>query len=222
MHWISGVLSRDEIGIIKDTIETGHFIDGKATAGYRAKQVKNNLQLQKTDDQTKALNTLIIDALKRNKLFQTVALPKRIHRPLISRYTAGMHYGRHTDDALMDKPNALRTDIAVTVFLNDPNDYAGGELIIETALGEQMVKLESGDAIVYPASTLHRVAPVTDGERLVAVTWVQSYIRDPYQREILFDLSRVRQYFDKQTPACNETDLTHKVYSNLLRLWAEV
>ena len=174
LNWIADILEPDEIKTITRSLAGGEFTDGRQTAGSRAKRVKRNLQLRKNPAQAAELNELVIGALERNQQFRMIAIPKRVHRPLFSRYQEGMHYGRHVDDALMDKPNTLRTDIAVTVFLNDPEQYDGGELLIETSLGEQMIKLPRGDAIIYPASTLHSVAPVTRGERLAAVTWVQS------------------------------------------------
>ena len=221
-NWIQGVLNQEDIGAILDILATSEFVDGKKTAGYRAKRVKENEQLKKDPASAATLDSLILDALKRSATFQSVAVPKRIHRPLFSRYSAGQQYGKHVDDALMDKPNALRTDLAVTVFLSDPEDYDGGELVIDTALGEQLIKLPQGDAIAYPASTLHRVAPVTRGERLAAVTWVQSYVRDADKREALSDLDKVKRYLDQHAAASQTTDLAHKVYSNLLRIWAEV
>ena len=221
LHWINQILDQSDLNTIQAELQQGNFIDGKKTAGYRAKRLKQNQQLKKTPEQAELLNRLIIDKLERNALFQAIAVPKRIHRPLFSRYSEGMQYGKHIDNALMDKPNALRTDLAVTVFLNEPDQYDGGELIIDTPLGEQSIKLPAGDAVVYPATTLHRVASVTSGERLAAVTWVQSYIRDPGQREILFDMNKIRRQLDKQSPDNEETDLAHKVYANLMRLWIE-
>lgn len=224
LHWISKVLTADELAAILDTVATGNFVTGKSTAGYRAKRVKENEQLTKSSCQSQALHEILLTALTRNTQFQAIALPKRVHKPLFSRYSVGMQYGKHNDDALMDKsnPQALRTDLAVTVFLNDPDAYDGGELCIDCSLGEQAIKLPAGDAIVYPATTLHRVAPVIRGERLVAVTWVQSYIRSGEQREILFDMDKIRRRLDQSAPKGEETDLAHKTYANLLRQWAEV
>lgn len=223
LNVITDVLTREELETINQLLtEDGEFVDGKKTAGYRAERVKNNLQLNKTPKQAKQLNPLIINALERNEIFQRVALPKRIHRPLFSRYHVGMNYGSHVDDALMDLPNVLRTDLAVTVFLNEPARYDGGELAIETSSGEHMVKLAGGDAVVYPASSLHRVTPVTRGERLAAVTWIQSYVRERERREILVDLDKLRHALHERMSDAPETNLAYKTYSNLLRMWADV
>ena len=221
--WVRQVLDVEQRRQVLDYLRDGAcFADGKSTAGYRAKQVKHNQQLSRSDAQKKVLQGMLISALEKNDDFRCVAFPKRIQRPLFSRYREGMSYGRHIDDALMGKSNAIRTDLAVTVFISEPTDYEGGELIVHTSLGEQLIKLPAGDAIVYPASTLHQVAPVTEGERLAAVSWVQSYIRDPFQRELLGDLNRIRRSLDKSQPGAEATDLAHKVYANLLRSWAEV
>ncbi|MFO1350615.1 MAG: Fe2+-dependent dioxygenase [Gammaproteobacteria bacterium] len=222
LHWLDNVLESAELDALLGLIAHSEFVDGRETAGFRAKRVKHNQQLKKNPSQAEAINSKILDALQRHALFQAVAIPKRIHRPLISRYQVGMQYGKHVDDALMDKPNTLRTDLSLTIFLNDPASYDGGELVIDTALGEQAIKLPPGDAILYPSTTLHRVAEVTRGERLAAVTWIQSYVRDPNQREILFDLDKIRRQLDQQAPHGPETDLAYKVHTNLLRMWAEV
>ncbi len=132
-----------------------------------------------------------------------------------------MAYGPHVDDALMGRSEKMRTDLAVTVFLTDPTAYEGGELIIDSPFGQQEVKLPAGAAVVYPAGTLHRVREVSRGERLAAVTWVQSYVRDGLKREILNDMDRIRRAMAAASPASPETDLAFKTYSNLLRLWSE-
>ena len=153
--------------------------------------------------------------------FQRFAIPKTIQRPLISRYREGMNYGRHVDDALMGGASKTRTDLSVTLFLNDPADYEGGELVIESPMGEEEIKLPAGAAVVYPSGALHRVAPVTRGERIAAVTWVESHVRDPQRREILHDLEVIRTRLSKTAPESRETDLAFKTYANLLRMWAE-
>lgn len=218
---IADLLDRTALREIREIAERGDFVDGAVTAGYRARRVKNNNQLSKKSAAESGLGARLAGALNGNAEFRRAVLPKRILPPLISRYAEGMAYGAHVDDALMQKPNAVRSDVAVTIFLNDARDYDGGELIIGSPFGEQWVKLPAGAAVAYPASTLHRVAPVERGTRLVAVTWVQSYVRDPQQREILHDLDRVcRKLADSQGEAA-ETDLAFKSYSNLLRMWSE-
>lgn len=221
LRCIPRLLDRDELEKIRRVVDAGSFGDGKATAGYRAKRVKHNLQLEKTPADAKFLSEAILGALKSSAEFNAAAVPKRIRPPLISRYEPGMEYGDHVDDAIMDKANPFRSDVSVTVFLNDPTEYDGGELTIVGSFGDQGCKLPAGDAVVYPSSSLHRVAPVTRGHRLAAVTWVQSLVRDPAKREILYDLNRIRLTMSRALADAPETDLAHRAYSNLLRRWAE-
>ena len=194
------------------------FVDGRATAGFRAKRVKENEQLNPA---APSRDTLVIDGLRRNAEFQRIVLPRTIQKPLFNRYRTDMTYGWHVDDALMGPHEQWRTDVSVTVFLNQPDEYEGGELEIDSAFGLQTVKLPAGAAVVYPSSTLHRVTPVTEGERLAAVTWVQSKVRDPGHREILADLDRVRHRMSELDPDGAETDIAFKTYANLLRRWAD-
>jgi len=159
----------------------------------------------------------------RNSEFRRTVHPKRIRPPLISRYRPGMAYGKHVDDALMGPKNAReRSDVSVTVFISDVSDYEGGELVIHSPFGIQEVKLPAGSAVAYPSYSLHEVAEVTSGERLVAVTWVQSYIRDDHQRQILADVANIRDRLAKIAPKAEETDAAYRLHSNLLRMWAEV
>lgn len=219
---IPNLLTADELQHIASTLSETDFIEGKTTAGWHAKPVKNNAQLSQKADYGQELKQLVTNALKHNPLFQIAVRPKAIHSMLLSRYETGMSYGRHTDNALMGGEVFWRSDVSLTVFLNDPSHYEGGELIIEGTDREQSFKLAAGSAIIYPSLYLHRVEPVTRGVRLVAVAWVQSLIRDPHEREILFELDTARRsMFEKQgkTP---EFDLISKAQANLLRKWAEV
>ncbi|MEL6368946.1 MAG: Fe2+-dependent dioxygenase [Pseudomonadota bacterium] len=213
---IPNVLSADEVADVRSVLETAEFIDGKLTAGWHAQQVKHNRQL--TGTTAKDLRVQIKAALERHPLFQAAVRPKHIHSTLISRYDSGMAYGRHTDNALMGQ---YRSDVSFTVFLSSPQDYEGGELVIEGADDERSYKLAAGTAIAYPSSTLHRVDPVKQGTRLVAVGWVQSWVRDPAQREVLFDLDTVRRSLYAQSGKTNEFDLLSKSLANLLRQWSE-
>ncbi len=215
------ILSRSDLKHIRSLLSDDAFIDGKKTAGFRAKQVKNNEQMESGSDAKKELNKLVIDRLRGSNEFQKFAFPKKIRNPLISRYSEGMEYGYHVDDALMGGIQKSRTDVSVTVFLNNPDDYDGGELEMDSPFGPQTIKLPAGCAVAYPSLTLHRVAPVTKGERLVAVTWVESYIRDPQKREILHDIDKVRRALHKTDKSAPETDLAFKTYANLQRMWAE-
>ena len=170
---------------------------------------------------TGANGSIILDGLKRSTEFNRVVLPRKIQTPLLSRYKPGMEYGLHVDDALMGNEGQYRTDVSVTVFLNQPYDYEGGELEIHSPFGIETLKCPAGSAITYPSSTLHRVTPVTKGQRLAAVTWVQSKIRDPFQRELLHDLDRIRRKLSNVCAEAEETDLAFKTYANLLRAWSD-
>ena len=219
---IPDVLDLTELRKIRALVGESRFVDGKTTAGYRAKQVKNNEQLAKDDKGANEARDMVLAGLKRNPTFKQATIPRSVQRPLISRYVPGMNYGRHVDDALMGGEVRVRTDLSVTVFLNGPDDYDGGELMIDSAFGEQAIKLPAGAAVLYPSGALHRVTEVTRGARLAAVTWVQSFVRDPAKRELLNDLRGVCQFLAKQAPDSRETDLAFKTYSNLLRMWSEL
>ncbi len=215
------VLMVDELAAIEAELALAEFADGKLTAGWHAQSVKQNLQLMMTNPVGSALQMIIDTALKRHRLFQSAVRPKVLQPALFNRYDAGMSYGYHTDNALMSYGSDwLRADISITIFISSPEEYVGGELVIETSLGEESFKLAAGSAIVYPSGTLHRVAEVTQGVRLAAVTWIQSWVRDPAQREILFDLDTARQAMFAQSGKTVEFDLISKSLSNLLRQWA--
>ena len=171
---MSDVLTGEEIKKLREEAALLPFVPGAETAGGRARRVKNNEQVSQKAEERRALHDIVITALSRNKEFNRVTLPKRIRPPLISRYRQGMAYGKHVDNALMGPKAAReRSDISLTVFISDVNEYDGGELVIHSAFGIQEVKLPSGSVVVYPSSSLHEVAEVTRGERLVAVSWVQ-------------------------------------------------
>ena len=217
---IPGVLSADELGAVQSTLKSAEFVDGKLTAGWYAKQVKHNQQLP--SNAAKDLREQIQTALYRHPLFQAMVRPKKIHSILLSRYDKGMSYGRHADNALMSANGTQwRSDVSFTVFLNEPGEYEGGELVMEGADDERAYKLSAGMAIAYPSSTLHRVDPVISGTRFVAVGWVQSWVRDPAKREILFELDTVRRSLFAQEGKTDEFDLLSKNVANLLRLWTE-
>lgn len=219
---IDHILSPDELTDIKEVLEHAEFVDGKLTAGWHAKLVKNNQQLKAGTTQ-KVLKSKIRAALSKNALFQSSIRPKSIHSLLFSRYDLGMSYDTHVDNALMESASGLsRSDVSFTLFLSSPQDYEGGELIVEGVQSEQSYKLEAGSAIVYPSNTLHRVNPVTKGTRLVVVGWVQSTVRDASDREILFDLETARRAIFAKSGKTPEFDLVSKSIANLLRKWAEI
>lgn len=215
---IGSVLDLTEVQSVREAVAAGEFEDGRATAGYRAKSVKQNEQLSRGK---KDIQDLIVRSLRGNKEFKRTALPRKIRPPIISRYQPGMEYGTHVDDALMGPDGGCRSDLSVTVFLSDLSDYEGGELEIETPFGTQEIKLPAGAAVVYPSSCLHRVLPVREGTRLAAVTWVQSHVRDPQKREILHDLDSICAHLHKSSKDSEQTDLAFKSYSNLMRMWSE-
>lgn len=216
---IPDVLTADELIDIQHTLEQAEFVDGQLTAGWHAKLVKHNQQL-KAGGQATDLYQCVHRAIARNLLFQTAVRPRKIHSVLFSRYSSGMSYGRHVDNALMGT-GKWRSDVSFTLFLNAPSDYQGGELVIEGADDERIYKLDAGSMIIYPSTTLHRVDPVTDGVRLVVVGWVQSLVRDAGDRELLFDLETVRRSLFAKDGKTDEFDLLSKSIANLLRKWAD-
>lgn len=215
---IPQVLSAEALQVTRAVLEEAKFVDGKLTAGWHAKLVKKNQQLARSSPEANGLTKQVRQALNDHPLFQIAVRPRNIHKLLFSRYDVGMSYGRHVDNALM---GGIRSDVSFTIFLNDPSEYEGGELVIEGADAEQAYKLAAGDALVYPSTTLHRVDRVTAGMRLVAVGWVQSLIRDAQRREILFDLEVSCRSLFAQSGKTNEFDLLSKSIANLLRMWAE-
>ncbi|MBW4460657.1 MAG: Fe2+-dependent dioxygenase [Nodosilinea sp. WJT8-NPBG4] len=217
---IADLLTPDEVAQIKAGLAQAAFVPGETTAGWHAKLVKQNEQAAK-QAAVEPLKAVVQKALARNALFQAIACPRIIHSLLFSRYGVGMSYGRHTDNALMGGANFYRSDVSLTVFLSGPQDYDGGELVIEGADSEQPYKLAAGSAIVYPSTTLHRVEAVVRGDRIVAVGWVQSLVRNAAHREILFDLETVKRTLFAQTGKTPEFDLLTKTTANLLRQWAE-
>lgn len=195
------------------------FRDGKDTATEAAKEVKNNLQLDTTSTAYSNIQEILLAAMNHNGLFRNAILPKNVYPFLISRYAPGMGYGWHVDSPLMG--NMMRTDVAMTIFLSDPTEYEGGELELQSAAGNVLYKLKQGDAICYPCTQLHRVREVTNGERHVAVTWVQSLVKIADQRKLLFDIQQVIDGLlaqDSQSPAAR---LLQQNHSNLLRMWCE-
>lgn len=220
MVLLEGVLGPEDVDRVTRGLEAAPWQDGRATAGRAAREVKRNQQAVGDDPEVQALGRFVTDALRRHPLFDLAVRPQRISRLLFSRYTGGEAYGAHTDDALMGEP-PLRSDVAFTLFLADPAAYEGGALTVSTALGEQAIRLAAGDAVIYPAGTVHWVAPVTAGARLAAVGWAQSLVRDPAQRDLLFDLANARAECAAAGLPRETMLLLDRTQSNLLRMWVE-
>ncbi|MGB5772824.1 MAG: Fe2+-dependent dioxygenase [Crocosphaera sp.] len=218
---LDNILSPKELTQLVDNLSQGSFVHGQTTAGWHAKLVKQNSQLENTSPQFKQLEKLVINALKRNLLLKLAMNPKRIHSLRFSRYDQGMYYGSHTDNALMGGEQFFRSDVSFTLFLSPPDSYGGGELVIEKPEGDLSYKLEAASIVLYPSSFWHRVETVTTGTRLVVVGWIESLIRDPSKREILFDIDTVRRSIFAKEGKSVEFDLLAKTHANLLRQWAE-
>ena len=218
---IKNILGDAELQKIQELLKTAKFRDGHLSAGMAAQQVKNNLEVS-DEDITSLLNNIVMNNVVRHPIYQHAALPHRIAAPFYARYENGMEYGEHIDDPIMGQGDRYRSDIAMTIFLNPPEEYEGGELIIQTPYGEQIIKSNAGDAVLYPATTRHRVSKVTSGKRLVAVTWVQSLIRDHEQRDLLYQLSKTREKMLRKDPDSEDTKRIDNVYVNLVRMWSEI
>lgn len=220
---ISGVIPKPQLERVRQLLQRGRFQDGKLSAGEEAQRVKNNQEMVQEAELYAALNNIVMGCLVQHAIYQQATLPRRIAAPYYARYTEGMCYGDHIDDPIMGAGgDRYRSDVSTTVFLNAPEDYAGGELVICSNFGEHAIKLDAGDAVVYPSSSLHHINAVTRGTRLVAVTWAQSLVRDPHQRELLYQLSQARAKLLRERPDGEETAWVSNCYANLVRMWSEV
>jgi PKHD-type hydroxylase len=225
---IPRLLSAEDVAHCRQVLETGDWVDGKATAAGEATQVKHNLQAPESAPAARALGELILSRLGRNPNFVSAALPAKVYPPVFNRYDVGMTYGAHIDSAIRFGDGAgggarYRTDLSCTVFLSDAADYDGGELVIEAPQGPQPVKLNAGDLVLYPASSVHQVLPVTRGARWASVFWVQSMVRDQAQRTLLYELDQTISAARSELGGESRTvvGLTG-TYHNLMRMWAEV
>jgi PKHD-type hydroxylase len=208
-----------ELQQLQTLLSSAAFESGALTAGQDARESKNNLQAASAQPAVEEARVILRNALQRSEAFREYAFPLRIVPPLFSRYEPGMRYGEHTDNAVMGN---VRTDLALTLFLSPPESYDGGELIVDVDREPRSIKLAAGTAVIYLATSLHRVAPVTRGARLAAVTWVQSMVRDPVQREILVDLEATLRFLRANGPNTREALSLGKVRTNLIRMWVEV
>ncbi len=219
---IPSVLGPRDLETVNALFDEAPFVDGKLSAGSVAKLIKNNTEMDQKSDIYKKLNALVLNNLMRHPLFKNAALPNKVGAPFYARYGKGQQYGDHIDDPIMGAPHYFRTDVSTTVFLNGPEDYEGGELVVRTTYGEKTMKLPAGHAVVYPSHSLHHVNEVTDGERRVMVTWIQSMIRSAEQREVLFGINSVREKMLRKAPTDEDTKKLDIAYANLFRMWAEV
>ncbi|HEB95079.1 MAG TPA: Fe2+-dependent dioxygenase [Sedimenticola thiotaurini] len=220
---IPGVLNRAQLDKIDQVLANARFVDGRLTAGMAARRVKHNQELEREPKTMELLIRILVSALSHNETFNSAVLPYRMADPIFARYRPGMTYGDHVDDAIMGRSGPrFRSDVSMTLFLRDPESYQGGELVIRTTFGDRRVKLAAGDAVIYPSSSLHHVAEVTAGERLVALAWIQSHVRDPARRELLYELNRAREALLKRAPEEESTALVDKSFANLVRMWADV
>jgi PKHD-type hydroxylase len=214
---IGNVLSADEVALVRETLARANFQDGRETAGFAAEMVKHNRQAA-NDGKIETVRRLVESRILSHEVFALAVRPKTLTSVMFSAYEPGMRYGSHVDDALIQ---GVRTDVSFTLFLSEPASYDGGELVIESAAGEDTVKLEAGSLVAYPSTALHHVAEVTRGARLAAVGWARSYIRDGARRELLFDLDTARRQMFARDGKSADYDLVSKSLANLLRMWVE-
>ena len=223
---IPQLLSDEQVLAIRAALDApdARWVDGRATAGHQGTRVKQNQQIEETSALARTLGDIVLAALERHPLFISAVLPQRVYPPLFNRYEDGMHFGSHVDGAVRLLPGGgekIRTDVSATLFLAPPESYDGGELLIEDTFGTHSVKLAAGDLVVYPANSLHRVAPVTRGARVAGFFWVQSMVRDDGHRAILFDLDRSIQRLNARVADDPAMVSLVGVYHNLLRQWAD-
>jgi len=218
---IPELLNEAQVAKIKEIVAGENFVDGKLSAGMAAERVKENEELEQEPQRQQRLNRILMASVGHNPRFRSFALPNRMADFIVARYQPGMHYGDHVDDPIMGG-GKFRTDVSMTIFLNEPDTYEGGELVIRTPFGDRKVKLAAGSAVVYPSSSVHHVADVTRGERLVALTWMQSFVRNAAQRELLFELDQAREHLLRSEPDSEHAKAVDRSYANLLRMWADV
>lgn len=222
---IPDVLTAQQAAECRHKIEKTQWVDGRVTAGHQSARAKNNLQLAENHPLAQEMGETILAALERNPLFMSAALPLRVFPPLFNRYEGGHSFGNHVDNAVRQvtgTPHRIRTDLSATLFLTNPEEYEGGELVIEDTFGVHSVKLPAGHLILYPATSLHNVRPVTSGARISSFFWIQSMVRDDGERTILFDMDMAIQRIAENAPEHPSVLQLTGVYHNLLRRWADI
>ena len=221
---IPDLLSAMEVAQFRAALDDAPWVDGRATAGYQAARVKRNAQLREDHPLAQWLGEEVLRALERSKLFISAAMPLRVYPPMFNRYAGGQTFGTHVDTAIRQIPGMavrVRSDLSATLFLSAPDEYAGGELVVQDSYGAHAVKLPAGSLVLYPASSLHHVAPVTSGVRLGSFLWVQSMVRDDGDRTLLYDLDSSIQHLAAAVPEHAAIVQLTNVYHNLLRRWAD-
>ena len=224
---VANVLTAEQLRRCRDALAAASWADGRATAGHQSAQAKRNLQLAESDPLARELGALVLEALSRNATFFAGALPRRIYPPLFNRYEGGHGFGFHVDNAIRyDRSRGdaqpVRTDLSATLFLSAPDEYDGGELVVEDSFGTHNVKLPAGDLVLYPGRSVHQVLPVTRGARVAAFFWIQSLVRSEAQRRTLFQLDVAIQQLTRKVPDAPELVQLTGVYHNLLREWSDV
>lgn len=222
---IPEVLTSEQVSRARRLLESAQWIDGRVTAGHQSARAKDNLQIPEDHPAARELGDMILDALGKNALFISAALPQRVFPPLFNSYSGGQSFGTHVDNAIRSitgTPHRIRTDLSATLFFTHPEEYDGGDLIVEDTYGTHSVKLPAGHMILYPATSLHHVRPVTRGARISSFFWIQSMIRDDGKRSLLFDLDVAIQRLNRDVPEHPSAVQFTGVYHNLLRQWAEV
>lgn len=222
---IPDLLTAEQVLQARQILDTAQWIDGRVTAGHQSSRTKDNLQLPENHPAAAQLGEMILEALGQNALFISAALPQRVFPPLFNRYQGGQSFGTHVDNSIRQitgTPHRIRTDLSATLFFANPDEYDGGELIVEDTYGTHSVKLPAGHMILYPATSLHNVRPITRGARVASFFWIQSMVRDDGQRALLFDLDMAIQRLNRDVPDHPSAVQFTGVYHNLLRQWAEV
>ena len=222
---IPALLGTDRLGAIRARLDGAGWQDGRATAGHQSVQVKSNLQLPQHDPLTREIGDEIVRALEHSALFVSAALPRHVYPPLFNRYESGMTFGAHIDNAVRQIPGTshrLRTDLSATLFLTSPEEYDGGDLLIEDTYGPQSIKLAAGDLVVYPSGSIHRVLPVTRGTRTAAFFWIQSMVRDDGARSLLYELDTSIRELARDGARTESLVRLTACYHNLLRRWADL
>jgi PKHD-type hydroxylase len=221
MFHLPQILTSAEVQELRELGKRAPWVDGRATAGGSAAQQKRKQQVDETTDVGRAIGASVMRALQRSVVFAAAAVPSRVSQPMMNRYAPGMEYGPHVDNSLMGGNEPLRTDMSGTLFLSEPTDYDGGELIVDSPGGSQSVKLPPGDLFLYPSTRVHYVVPVTRGERIGVVFWIQSLVRDPEQRSLLFEVSQALSVLQQERGQTPEIIRLTGCYHRLVQMWAQ-